>query len=60
MFILYLNDRVYSCKHLRPIIYADDTALYISLETYNEMMSNLDEAVNSELDKDLWFQVKKT
>ena len=51
LFIIYLNDLVYSCKHLRPVIYADDTALYTSLETYNLKMNKLDEAISSELDE---------
>ena len=27
LFIIYLNDLAYSCNHLRPVIYADDTVV---------------------------------
>ena len=60
LFIIYLNDLVYSCEHFKPVIYADDTALYTSLETYNLKTNKLDKAINSELDKvNLWFKVNK-
>ena len=60
LFIIYLNDLVYSCNHFKPIIYADDTALYSSLEAFSLNERELDNVINNELGIiNNWFKLNK-
>jgi hypothetical protein len=56
LFIIYLNDLIKVCDMFKPVIYADDTALFTVLETESNHVNN----INSELEKICnWFKVNK-
>jgi len=56
LFIIYLNDLIHACNLFKPVIYADDTALFTVLETE----SNHVNSINKELETICnWFKVNK-
>ena len=60
LFIIYLNDLVCSTKKFYPIIYADDTALSTTLNTFNSDEIPSEEAINHELENiNNWFKLNK-
>ena len=60
LFIIYLNDLVHTCDKFKPIIYADDTALYTCLEAFNLNDQQNYSVINEELEKiNNWFKINK-
>lgn len=60
LFIIYLNDLVNATKNFYPIIYADDTALSTTLNTFSHSEMTTEESINSELDNiSDWFKLNK-
>ena len=58
LFIIYLNDLTQACTFFKPVIYADDTALFTALEA--TIAPNRDYALNNELRKiSKWFQLNR-
>ena len=56
LFIIYLNDLNKACKKFKPVIYADDTALFTVLQTHHTKVRKL----NKELaDISNWFRLNK-
>ena len=56
LFVLYINDVKYVSRLLFPIIYADDTNIFIQGEQINELILKM----NQELIKlNAWFQSNK-
>ena len=49
LFIIYLNDIVKVCKLFHPIIYADDTTLCATLDSFGNNSELIEENINSEL-----------
>jgi hypothetical protein len=57
LFIIYINDLDVVCNHFKPIIYADDTSL---LATLNSFGNSIDENINLELAKiSDWMKANK-
>jgi len=60
LFIIYINDLTHACELFQPVIYADDTALYSSLEAFDRNDLDSDEAINAELSKiNNWFKLNR-
>jgi len=58
LFIIYMNDIVYACKKFKPIIYADDTALSATLNSFYNNNQNYVSEINNELTSvNDWFQL---
>ena len=58
LFIIYINDIVSATQIFTPIIYADDTTLFSTINLQNR--SSISHDINSELSKILqWLQVNK-
>ena len=56
IFLLYVNDIQYVSPNLCPIIFADDTNLFVSLKNINEIST----IITSEIPKiELWFLANK-
>ena len=56
LFLIYINDLAMSCKHLLPVLFADDTTL---IATHNDFKYLID-SVNYELSViSKWFQLNK-
>lgn len=57
LFIIYINDLPKCCQKFTPIIYADDTTLYGTLESFGR---NASESINSELNRiNSWLKTNK-
>ena len=56
LFIIYINDLANSSKVLHKVIFADDTNLFLSHNSYNELHNLLNKEL---LHVDLWFKVNK-
>ena len=50
LFSIYVNDINMITTLFKPIIYADDTALYATLNTLGNVNQNLEAKINSELE----------
>ena len=61
LFIIYINEIVSAKKIFTPIIYADDTTLFSTINSFNlQNRSSISHNINSELSKILlWIQVNK-
>ena len=61
LFIIYINDIVSATKIFTPIIYADDTTLFSTINSFNlQNRNSISHNINSELSKILlWLQVNK-
>jgi hypothetical protein len=60
LFIIYLNDITMATDMFKPIIYADDTALSATLNSFGTITQNLEMNINSELEKvNVWLKVNK-
>jgi len=58
LFIIYINDIISSTNIFYPIIYADDTTLTATLNSFN--CSNINESINNELDNIFqWLKANK-
>ena len=58
LFSIYINDLPKSCSKLNCIMYADDTTLYSSLETFD--INNIEREKNYELETvNLWLKANK-
>ena len=60
LFIIYINDFAQASKMFNFIIYADDTTLSSTLNTFNDNIhnDNLETLINDELSK-LWLKINK-
>jgi hypothetical protein len=60
LFIVYLNDLAEACKIFIPVIYADDTTLGASLETFGLSKQVKIDSINTEHNAiNLWFKANK-
>jgi hypothetical protein len=60
LFIIYVNDLHLSSKLFHPVIYADDSTLSASLNTFDTPGQERDRNINIELGKiSLWFKLNK-
>ena len=60
LFIIYLNDLIQACTLFKPVIYADDTALFTTLETSTISDQNPNITLNYELENICkWFKSNK-
>lgn len=60
LFIIYLNDLVNATENFYPIVYADDSALSTTLNTFNYSNETTEEAINTELENiSNWFKLNK-
>ena len=62
LFIIYMNDFTQASKMFNFIIYADDTTLSITLNTFNDNIQNdnLESLINDELLKiNEWIKINK-
>ena len=56
LFILYINDFIFSSNILHKVLFADDTNLFLSHKNVND----LEKILNDELIKiDIWFKCNK-
>ena len=59
-FIIYLNDLINATNMFYPVIYADDTALSTTLNSFNGINDNSEEEINKELNiVNDWFKLNK-
>jgi hypothetical protein len=60
LFIIYVNDLPFASKIFHPVIYADDSTLSASLNTFDIPGQERDAYINQELKKiSLWFKLNK-
>ena len=61
LFIIYINDLAVVCEKFTPIVYADDTTLVATLNSFqNKNVKDIDSGINNELTKiSNWMKVNK-
>jgi hypothetical protein len=60
LFIIYLNDFANACNVFKPVIYADDTALFATLEAFATDFDFLQTNITHELKTiNMWFMINK-